>query len=376
MTADAVGGVWTYALDLSRALAPYGVHVSLAVLGPAPTDDQRLEAAALANVNLYEHAGRLEWMDEPWDDVARAGEWLLDLASEIGPDVVHLNGYAHASLPWRRPVLVTGHSCVLSWWRAVHAEDAPPAWDTYAAAVRAGLAAADLVVAPSAAMLAELAACYGPLPQARVIPNGRDAGWRVALTGKEPFVLTAGRLWDQAKNIEAVCAAARAIPWPVFAAGDRNGPGSGAGIDEGVRYLGRVSANDLRAWMARASIYALPARYEPFGLSVLEAAQAGCALVLGDIRSLREIWGDAALFVAPGNRRMLVSALTRLIEDDAARNAMAERARSRASTMTAVRMAERYGDVYRELVGASGTTRHDVAESMREVRPVLSLGAL
>ncbi len=32
----------------------------------------------------------------------------------------------------------------------------------------------------------------------------------------------------------------------------------------------------------------LPARYEPFGLSVLEAALSGCALVLGDIPSLRE----------------------------------------------------------------------------------------
>ena len=49
--------------------------------------------------------------------------------------------------------------------------------------------------------------------------------------------------------------------------------------------------------MGRAAIYALPARYEPFGLSILEAALSGCALVIGDIPSLREIWADAALFV-------------------------------------------------------------------------------
>ena len=49
--------------------------------------------------------------------------------------------------------------------------------------------------------------------------------------------------------------------------------------------------------MAEASIYALPARYEPFGLSALEAALSGCALVLGDIPSLREIWGPAAIYV-------------------------------------------------------------------------------
>ena len=64
--------------------------------------------------------------------------------------------------------------------------------------------------------------------------------------------------------------------------------------------LGRLSAGELADWYARAAIYALPARYEPFGLSALEAALSGCALVLGDIPSLREIWGDAALFVPPG----------------------------------------------------------------------------
>jgi hypothetical protein len=43
----------------------------------------------------------------------------------------------------------------------------------------------------------------------------------------------------------------------------------------------------------------LPARYEPFGLSVLEAALSGCALVPGDIASLRGNWDGVAEFVCP-----------------------------------------------------------------------------
>ena len=46
MTADAVGGVWTYALDLARACAARGVGTTLAVLGPSP--DARAAAAARA----------------------------------------------------------------------------------------------------------------------------------------------------------------------------------------------------------------------------------------------------------------------------------------------------------------------------------------
>jgi hypothetical protein len=51
------------------------------------------------------------------------------------PDIIHLNGtFTHGALRWHAPTLVTGHSCVLSWWRAVKGEDAPaPAWNCYKA---------------------------------------------------------------------------------------------------------------------------------------------------------------------------------------------------------------------------------------------------
>ena len=44
MTADCVGGVWTYALDLADALAPHGVEVQLATMGRLPDAEQRRQA--------------------------------------------------------------------------------------------------------------------------------------------------------------------------------------------------------------------------------------------------------------------------------------------------------------------------------------------
>ena len=44
-------------------------------------------------------------------------------------------------------------------------------------------------------------------------------------------------------------------------------------------------------------IFVSVSRYEPFGLAVLEAAHAGCALVLSDIPTFRELWQGAASFV-------------------------------------------------------------------------------
>src|SRR5215207_5846312 len=88
LKADAVGGVWTYALDLARALGGHGVRVSVALLGPAPSRAQRAEVARVQNLELHEHHGRLEWMDDPWSDVDDAGAWLLALEQALGPDIV------------------------------------------------------------------------------------------------------------------------------------------------------------------------------------------------------------------------------------------------------------------------------------------------
>lgn len=100
------------------------------------------------------------------------------------------------------------------------------------------------------------------------------------------------------------------------------------------------------------------ARYEPFGLSVLEAAQAGCALVLGDIPSLRENWDGAALFAAPDDDDALRDALRRLIEDDALRARFGARARRRAMFMTAARMADEYLGVCEEPLVSRGAAAH------------------
>src|SRR5690606_871916 len=104
----------------------------------------------------------------------------------------------------------------------------------------------------------------------------------------ENFIITAGRLWDQAKNIAILEKAAGAIRWPILAAGDAENPNGGVAEFKNLHLLGQLSDMEIADRLARASIFALPARYEPFGLCALEAALAGCALVLGDIPSLRE----------------------------------------------------------------------------------------
>ncbi|MEA2468313.1 MAG: glycogen synthase [Thermoleophilaceae bacterium] len=517
MTTDAVGGVWTYARELAAALRERDVEVTLAVVGPVPEGlDHDVQAIG----------GSLEWQEDPWTGVELAGRRLLSLADEMRPDVVHLNGYAHAALPWPAPVMVVGHSCVLSWWEAVRGEPAPPEWDRYRREVQAGLLAADSVVAPTAAMLSALRRHYG-VSGGRVIHNGLRPEALTASAPKQPLVLGAGRLWDEAKGLTALDDAARRIPWPVEVAGAVSSPaGSGEPSGEasaptapsaetsapsaetgapsaetgvpsaewraasastgvpsaewraasaetgvpsaewtaasagrgvpsaewratsaetrvpgaetstgggmsstnpaqtrtfpppeepgdgstangsaegnerarrpenhrpsgggnvrpraqsvrdtsarrpatsgplparpeppspgarppaqpepptaGARLLGRLAPREMRGLFERAAIFAHPARYEPFGLAPLEAGLASCALVLGDLPSLREVWGDSAAYVPPGDGHALAATLERLIADPIERHDLATRARGRAAGYTADRMADAY----------------------------------
>lgn len=336
MTTDAVGGVFSYTRTLARELSKRGVELAIATMGPAMRVEQRAALRSIPRVVVHESTFALEWEDDPWQDVERAGRWLLGLERRFHPDVIHLNGYAHGALPFDAKTIVVAHSCVLSWWDAVFGEPAPPRYDVYRRAVRDGLLAAQLVIAPTRAMHRALERHYMRLPAARVIPNG--ASVRAVTADKEPFVLAAGRMWDRAKNVDALARVAPRISWPVKVAG--------TDALANVEALGWLDASALSAQMARASVFVLPARYEPFGLSALEAALHGCALVLGDIESLREVWQDAALFVPPDDDEALASALDTLIRDRKARLDLAARAKRRAATFTPAATAQATLDAY------------------------------
>lgn len=345
MTADTVGGVWHYALQLARGLAARDIATVLATMGRAPSAAQRAAAASVPGL-VHVHADhRLEWMPDAMEDVARSAEWLLRLERAHAPDIIHLNGYCHAVAPFAAPKLVVAHSCVRSWWRAVLGGDPPAEWAAYGRAVAAGLQAADAVVAPTAAFRRMLEDLYGALPAARVIHNGRDPA-DFSPVAAEPFVLTAGRLWDRAKNVAALDAVAPSLPWPVLVAGDDSGPDGRAEIGRNLRPLGLLAPAELAQWMGRAAVFALPARYEPFGLAVLEAALSGCALVLGDIPTFRELWDDAALFVPPDDHAALRGALARLADDPALTASLAAAARRRAQRYGAARMVDTVVDLY------------------------------
>jgi glycosyltransferase involved in cell wall biosynthesis len=223
MTADAVGGVWVYATELAYSLCEAGNEVMLAVIGPRPRPDQLRPLRSVPGLQLKITDLLLEWTDPAGTDITRASEMLRSIADEFQPDVVHLNSFREGNLNWSAPVLIVAHSCVQTWSRACRSGPLDGArWSTYCDRVAAALSRADAWVAPSAAFRDLISATYRPPVKGSVIRNGLTIAARA--TAKQPYILGAGRLWDEAKNLAAVAAIASELPWPVRVAGEMCGP--------------------------------------------------------------------------------------------------------------------------------------------------------
>jgi glycosyltransferase involved in cell wall biosynthesis len=361
MTADTVGGVWTYATALARELCRRGFEITLVTLGPEPNREQMSDLRRVRGLVIERTQLPLEWMDPEGRHFARALDQLSATARRVKPDVVHLNSYREAAGEFAAPVLVVAHSCVQSWWWACRGEaPSDPRWRPYMDNVAVGLEAAERWVAPTAAFRDTIERLYVPSRRGDVIWNGADLKTRGS--PKEPFIVAAGQLWDEAKNVTLLEHIAARVQWPIRVAGPA---GAHAKSDaDCVNALGTLPHHALLDVMARAAVLVAPAVYEPFGLTVLEAAASGCALVLSDIPSFRELWDGAALFVDPRDPIALQGVLTHLTRNEPLRNEMQRRARRRARRYSLRAMADAYVDLYRELLRAGAPlSRHHLVEA-------------
>ena len=296
MTTDAVGGVWRYSVDLANGLAARGIGTVLAILGPSASTAQRTEAEAVPNLRLVQTGLPLDWTADGPADLAHASGRLAALAALTGVSAVHLHAPALVGAArWPVPVVAVAHSCVRTWWRAIRGGPMPDDLQWRADATGAGLRTAAAVIAPTAAHAAAVQAAYGPI-LIEAVHNGRDPE-PVPKVLRQRAILTAGRLWDDGKGVAHLDQAAAGLGAPVRAAGPTRGPHGEARAFANLDLLGTLDQPGMAAAYAGASVFASMALYEPFGLAVLEAAQAGMALVLSDLPGFRELWDGAALFV-------------------------------------------------------------------------------
>ncbi len=337
LTTDTVGGVWTYTRELTEGLLARSHSVALASIGPAPSPEQAAWAASFSphlpsTFTFTAIDAPLEWQPENSTAYTAAAPGLLALAESFRPDLILSSQFCFGALPLAIPRLVVAHSDVLSWAEACRPEGLEPSpWlDQYRALVQAGLSAATAVLAPTHSMQASLARNFELPARTAVIPNGRTLP-SAPSSPRALQAVTAGRLWDEAKNLALLESlyAEQPAPLPIRIAGEhRRSVPTPSHLD----LLGHLAEPDLLALFRSSAIYLATSLYEPFGLAPLEAALCGCAVLANDIPSLREVWGDAALFFH--DACSLDHLLRSLIADPAALAAAQHRSHARALTLS------------------------------------------
>lgn len=364
VTTDTISGVWSYTRELVSGLVSRGLQVTLVSFGEVPLPEQTSWMESLHGLDYRPTAFRLEWMQDSEHDYRDSCAYLRSLASEIQPDVVHLNQFCYGNLDLRVPRVIVAHGDLITWWLAVHNREpkSAPWLERYREIVREGLAGATAVVAPSQWMLETVRQTYGEPRVGRVIYNGRNPIFFNPYVNKQDSVIAVGRMLDAGKQVHLLTH--HQHPLPVCIVGSETGAVTPrlpirADVkvdvaDLSVSLKGPQTESQLRMLYSRATMYAATSRYEAFGMAPLEAALSRCAIVANNIPSFREIWGDDAIYFSTNDASGLASAIRELARDRDLCRAYANRAYQRArDRYNHKRMIDEYLQLYRGLPALS-----------------------
>jgi len=365
MTTDTVGGVWSFTKELATGLLKNGNAVSLVSLGRKPSESQYAWAQEQsvnwgADFRYQPLQTPLEWMSDNGRAFSDAEADLVRIAKEFDAELLLSSQYCFGALQCGIPRVLVAHSDVLSWAESCRPNglDTSEWLNTYRKLVQNGLDHADSVVAPTQWMLDALAKNFRLPRDQHVVANGRTLPNVDFEAPRTMQAVTAGRLWDEAKNpkmLEMVDS-----PIPLLIAGEAQYESASLTLDGAdIRLLGALQESDLLDVFRQSAIYICTSRYEPFGLAPLEAAQCGCAVLANDLPSLREVWGDAALyFTGPES---LSSWLWRLSDHPWLLKEARDIAADRARELTAERMTQGYLNLFRLVSNRSSLVASNVA---------------
>lgn len=118
------------------------------------------------------------------------------------------------------------------------------------------------------------------------------------------------------------------------------------GLEKDVRFIGRVSTEDLARLYCIAKMFVFPSFYEGFGLPVIEAMACGCPVITSNVSSLPEVAGDACVMVDPRDHQKMGSFMLELLQDDVLRSSLIHKGIDRAAQFSWERCADETAKVY------------------------------
>lgn len=339
-----LGGVESHVLSLSRELAARGHQVTVVTTRNDPISREREDVDGFHVVRMKPRAVLLRTPIAPKIRAALQG-LSVDLIHAHSPPPLSAHNASRVSRSRRIPFVVTYHCDVQipspfgrmieSLYRRTfgastlrHADKVIVTTRTYAATSRA-VWRYNPVIIPNA------------VDHQRFNPNvdGSRIRARLGIRADRSIVLLVGRIVPH-KGVEHLIEAARYVPDAEFLIAGEGTSLEGMkrlalemGVGDHVRFLGRVSQENLPKVYAACDVFALPSvsRLEAFGIVALEAMATGKPVVVADIPGVREVIEDGreGLLADPVNPQDLAQKIRRLLADPPLREGMGRRGREK-----------------------------------------------
>jgi glycosyltransferase involved in cell wall biosynthesis len=337
-----IGGIATYVSNLATHLRRHGIRVDVYRGG---ADGRTAVMGAARSL--------------------RAGDY----------DVLHMQSLPYGALAAFHPLVVTVHSPVLEeskYYRSANKAKVPAAF----LFEKATLMKADAVIAVSRTTVSHLEKNYGVNPKKiELIHDGVDCkkfnpsgkSW-----GGETRILMCSRL-EPRKNIDAAISAFGSIgdgPFKVEVIGE--GPdraeleAKAAAAHKEIAFRGAVAQGELEKNFSRAHVFVSTSLSEGFGLSILQAMAAGCAVVASDIPSHRELIESGREGLLYSDQSELTEAIRRVHSDHGLARRLGEGATKKAQGYSWIRVARATADVYGRLLAQVAHRNH--LRRMRRMR--------
>ncbi len=156
-----------------------------------------------------------------------------------------------------------------------------------------------------------------------------DRRWLLAVAMMRPGVKV-----DSYRRLASALACLNRDDWQLLVVGDGDGraevEAALAPLGEKVKFAGAVAGDALPDIYAGCDLYLWPGVGEAYGMAYLEAQAAGLAVVAGNERGVPDVVcdGETGILTAPGDDRAFAQAVSRLLDDDALRQELADQAQA------------------------------------------------
>ena len=197
-----------------------------------------------------------------------------------------------------------------------------------------------------------------------IVRNGYNAARRMGHTRRK-LVLVVARLFPR-KGVQHFLQAISGLSseWEYLIVGD--GPymeslrEQAAALSSPAKFAGYVDQKDLIGLYEEASIFVFPSIQENFPMVLLEAMDAGCAVITTDAEGCAEVVGDSGIVIEKSNSLEIRRSLVQLMASETLRNQLSAQAMARVQCFRWLRIASHYTEIFQATVDKRPPRLHNL----------------